>query len=626
MTLSGKLAAQGLCSNPGGSFHLDVSEGCAPVTITITNDVPNEIDVGYLINYDGSSTQNLSFTDRLKNYTYYGAGVYTVLQKAVTASGQFYACQKVTVYESRNVNTQFTSCGGGKIKISLTNDVILNAYDQLDINWGDGETMTWKRGDNLRLEHIYTPTSVSPTVKIRGIYTGNKACAGGSVLSIPVSFQQTQLNSILLKSLVMKGKGTLEVNYSGINSVQTKIQYRSGNGSFETAGSRSGGGSQFYRIDNLNTAAVYQLKLSSQDLCGEMLDSPSVTSMRITGSSENEENLLEWNRYPEAGDFEEYQLYRDGFLLGTFTDINENNYVDKAVQCGDSYEYYVVTRLKGATSTSAFVTVKTKTTQARPIEEAYVTTQGEKSILIKAVIPGGQNNYELTLEKSEAGSDFKKLTTLFAQNEYEDLDVSTSATAYCYRFIYQNSCGQKLPATSPVCTILLTNELSTFRWNNESPFLNGVKGYQVLQRGSVRGEELINLEMAAHYTPGFTSQSDPEYTFQIMANATDGKFQSFSNILSYKRNPDVFIPSAFSPDGDGYNDVLEAKVTQVRSFSLSVLNRWGTVVFHSDDIGTGWDGKVNGANAPEGSYIYKLVLVDDINQTIEKSGTFMLLR
>jgi gliding motility-associated-like protein len=56
------------------------------------------------------------------------------------------------------------------------------------------------------------------------------------------------------------------------------------------------------------------------------------------------------------------------------------------------------------------------------------------------------------------------------------------------------------------------------------------------------------------------------------------------------------------------------------------MNRWGQVVFHSEDIATGWDGTINGANAPVGSYVYKMTFVDDINQTVEKSGTFMLLR
>ena len=55
----------------------------------------------------------------------------------------------------------------------------------------------------------------------------------------------------------------------------------------------------------------------------------------------------------------------------------------------------------------------------------------------------------------------------------------------------------------------------------------------------------------------------------------------------------VYIPTAFSPNGDGTNDVFRAKLFgRVKNFELSVYNRWGQVVFHTTDPSKGWDGKI----------------------------------
>jgi len=132
--------------------------------------------------------------------------------------------------------------------------------------------------------------------------------------------------------------------------------------------------------------------------------------------------------------------------------------------------------------------------------------------------------------------------------------------------------------------------------------------------------------MNTSYTVKLNAQSDLEYSFQIRANSVTPGIWSLSNIINYKRSVGVFVPDAFSPNGDGYNDILEAKSNQLQSFNFSIMNRWGEVVFHSDDISNSWDGTINGENAPVGYYVYKMIFVDDIDQTVEKNGTFMLLR
>lgn len=73
----------------------------------------------------------------------------------------------------------------------------------------------------------------------------------------------------------------------------------------------------------------------------------------------------------------------------------------------------------------------------------------------------------------------------------------------------------------------------------------------------------------------------------------------------------IFVPSAFTPDGDGINDIFTAKGNAVESFEMQVYDRWGGIVFVSNSIDYGWDGKnVSGDWANNGFYLYQIATFD----------------
>jgi gliding motility-associated-like protein len=621
-----RTVGQGLCNNGGGGFELNTNAGCAPLTVNITNTVQNPILIGYNVNYDGVSLN--PSTQDISSYVYALPGVYRLLQQGASASGKFYQCKTISVLEARGISAGFVSCGGGKVIITIFNDPVTNAYDQVEIDFGDGEKHIWKKGDPYTIEHLYTSTASSPLVKFIGLYNSGKACDKGAYSSMYITFQQPQLNSVQVNSLEMKGNGILEMNYLGVTGVSTDVQYSSDGNTYTTASTRSGGGTQVTRINGLAPAQVYKIKLASKDLCGGAVDSEVVTSMALSGGSADEVNTLTWNQYPSNAGFVSYELFKDGVSLKIFSDIGETSYKDEDVQCGDNFEYQVVTKTGKVISTSAPFSIKTTVTSPKTLEQASVTVLGDKTVAINAVIPGAgsKGNYELIIEKANPGtSTFRRLVTLYNENEYLDQDVNTGSQSYCYRISYQNACGQRSPASEPICTILLTMSLPSLSWTSEKPFLDDVNEYTVLKKSGASSEELP-VKLTTSHTPKFSSDDPMEFTFQVQADSENGLLQSFSNILSISRNISVFVPDAFSPDGDGENETFVAKSKLFKSFSMSVLNRWGQVIFHSDDINKGWDGTINGANAPVGSYVYRIAVVDIIDQTVEKNGTFMLFR
>lgn len=101
---------------------------------------------------------------------------------------------------------------------------------------------------------------------------------------------------------------------------------------------------------------------------------------------------------------------------------------------------------------------------------------------------------------------------------------------------------------------------------------------------------------------------------------------------TYVKVFEFFIPNAFSPNGDGLNDLFRVfALYRNISFELVVYDRWGRVVFETGDIDQGWDGTVGGKECPPEQYVWKMTVrflgQDIITQgDIVKKGTVMLLR
>lgn len=89
---------------------------------------------------------------------------------------------------------------------------------------------------------------------------------------------------------------------------------------------------------------------------------------------------------------------------------------------------------------------------------------------------------------------------------------------------------------------------------------------------------------------------------------------------------EMFIPSAFSPNGDGQNDVLLVRGRCLKNFTLQIFNRWGELVFETSDQSVGWDGTQNGQPLNTGVFVYKLEGTTYDNKQYIQKGNITLLR
>lgn len=117
------------------------------------------------------------------------------------------------------------------------------------------------------------------------------------------------------------------------------------------------------------------------------------------------------------------------------------------------------------------------------------------------------------------------------------------------------------------------------------------------------------------------------YIYVVTATAPDGCSGSDSITIKVYALADIFVPNAFTPNGDGHNDLLRAIPVSMRSFKyLTVFNRWGQQVFTTTNPGVGWDGTFGGHEAPAGTYIWMAGGVDYTGRVVERKGTVILIR
>lgn len=90
----------------------------------------------------------------------------------------------------------------------------------------------------------------------------------------------------------------------------------------------------------------------------------------------------------------------------------------------------------------------------------------------------------------------------------------------------------------------------------------------------------------------------------------------------------VYLPKAFTPNGDGTNDFYFGIGENLEEFKLTIYNRWGQSVFATNDETIGWNGTFEDQEAPAGLYVYKVNYITPCSKdrTTEILGTIMLLR
>lgn len=164
--------------------------------------------------------------------------------------------------------------------------------------------------------------------------------------------------------------------------------------------------------------------------------------------------------------------------------------------------------------------------------------------------------------------------------------------------------------------ILLLDELIEVAWSNEiqlTPTTNAT---------SFLWEPSLGLSCTTCLTPVVSSTSSTMYSLTV--TSIDGC--KLTKWVEIKFDGILHVPNAFTPNGDGDNDIFYAYGKDIAEFEMMIFDRWGEKLFFTDNLDEGWDGTYKGDLAKTETYVWKIKYKDVLGNPGELIGTVTLLR
>ncbi len=123
------------------------------------------------------------------------------------------------------------------------------------------------------------------------------------------------------------------------------------------------------------------------------------------------------------------------------------------------------------------------------------------------------------------------------------------------------------------------------------------------------GAEIVSIKLKDYSWEPTKYTGNPYFvtskgTYILSGNTTDGcPVRDTVNVVE-KCDPELHVPTAFTPNGDGNNDFFSVFGHEVETFDIKVFNRWGELIYYSNDFRFKWDGTYKNQTVPIGTYPY----------------------
>ncbi|MFZ4400458.1 MAG: gliding motility-associated C-terminal domain-containing protein [Bacteroidales bacterium] len=112
----------------------------------------------------------------------------------------------------------------------------------------------------------------------------------------------------------------------------------------------------------------------------------------------------------------------------------------------------------------------------------------------------------------------------------------------------------------------------------------------------------------------------------VFASNNNDCFDTACVNIKVKGVSTFYVPNSFTPNGDGINDLFLIAYTHIEKFHIYIFSRWGNLLFETNDINVGWDGKYLGDYVSEGVYVYSIEAIGEDGVNYRKLGSVTVLR
>lgn len=670
------------CTNPGngftvgGAFSLNIEYGCldftnnSAVARVLNPQAPSGATVSggnYIFNLRDGRNIAGNYSTRLDT-TVTTPGIYWIMQ-AVNEAGQVYvSCKSFEIIKTEQPDVSVSSCGTNSMTVNFLNTDKNKTHGGYRIVWGDGgqdfiPSIT-AASFPFSKSHPYAtpPTSKPQIVAIYTRGTGNvEQCR-----STPYPFEFETNNKPRINELEGLTGGTSNkiTMVEGTDGKEYTLEQKPKTGNWADTGKKitrnTGEAFKTETITGLNAANEYCFRLKTIDGCGNAIYSSVEGVCTIIPKAtviSSKEVKLDWTSPDPA-----VIRYSIGYNESP-TGANPNNaapvtptattYTFNSLDCRKLYDFQV-TAFIGTTPADRIV-IKSPTILVNPTTTPRLapmtvgTVSVENNNLIRFnILPLDITPANYIFYRSEGGvNNFTQIKTT-TDNFYQDRNVEPTKQQYCYKVEYQDACGNTSEQSAAFCSVFLTSKQSnTLNWTpyviqstNPYPieyYIQSIDNNNYYQTVNLTTNTSQNVKQQIEDLLDLTN-SNGEAKFVIRAiqkiavtlNGTPSviSLDVSSNEYIFITPAQLYIPTAFSPNGDDKNDTFTAKGRYIVEFNLEIYDRWGNVIFESKDLDTGWNGTANDGvtPAPAGNYGFKVYGLDPAGQKFEKVGSVTLIR
>lgn len=557
-------------------------------------------------------------------------GLVTVSELANVVGRATYYIHTYRVYDPVAPAFSVAPCPGSFALVTVTDAT----FDSYSVQAGGGATRPILRN---QATVVAVPAGAS-NITVTGHYAANGVCDGVAIQPIAplLPAQVPAFTRLTLQGPLPSGAATLDVG-------QLPAGYRY---TLQRADASAPGGYRAVADVPANSTSVgltngaagcYRLRRT--DPC--QLDSafsPLICTLSLAGQSTAGRNQL---LLTDAGPGSSYTITRDGQPLAAFTRI-PGGLEDPNVDCGTTYTYRVsAAQAGGGTAVSNPVAVRTQSAvpPARPllvasfnlhdvVELTPITATG-------VALPKGSSLHYFRAAGGAAPADFGTVASTRSQRDSTALaDLLTQPPCYSAQVI--DICQNTSPTSPAACPALLTaapadpdGNSATLSWTAFTGPDPSIPASYQLQRLATDGTVLSTLAVSGNTAADLTPPTDQQvlrYRLRISGAGLPAGTVSYSNRATVARRLLLTIPTAFTPNGDGLNDVLEVKGKYLRDYTFVVVDRNGLEVFRGTQRSQTWDGTIRGHAPVLGAYAWRFEQTDEDGRPFIATGAVTLLK
>lgn len=221
-------------------------------------------------------------------------------------------------------------------------------------------------------------------------------------------------------------------------------------------------------------------------------------------------------------------------------------------------------------------------------------------------------------------------TGLNATNQFEPQLAGVGAHTLTYTYTNPNGCTD----TATIQTTVNPNTTSEFTANptqipiggNTTITFTGTLVPNATYMWDFDGAEMVSGQNEGPYTIKWTTPGNKQISLYVSTSGGCNADTSYATVIV---SQSMLIPNAFSPNGDGVNDIfkINSVPADISKSSMLLFNRWGQKVYQTNSIAAeGWDGVFNDQLAPIGTYVYFITTTDTQGKEKTYKGNLTLIR